>query len=52
MSKFNKDSDNRIMLMSIESKYARQIFNGTKPFEFRKPPIDEVDLNKEIYIFC
>ena len=39
------------MVMSIMSYYARQIFDGTKGFEFRKSPLKEGDLNKEIYIY-
>lgn len=37
--------------MSILSYYARQIFNGTKDFEFRKSPLKQTDLNKDIFIY-
>lgn len=50
----NKGTDNKqekIILMSIISYYARQIFNGTKLFEFRKSPLRIEDLDKEIYIY-
>ena len=39
------------MVMSILSYYARQIFDGTKGYEFRKSPLKEADLNKEIYVY-
>lgn len=48
--KTNKKQE-KIILMSIMSYYARQIFNGTKSFEFRKSPLRIEDLNKKIYIY-
>ena len=33
------------------SYYARQIFNGTKKFEFRKSPLKPYDLNKTIFVY-
>ncbi len=50
----NKKTDkkqDKIILMSIMSYYARQIFNGTKSYEFRKSPLRTEDLNKQIYIY-
>lgn len=47
----NQCSKNRIIVMSIMSYYARQIFNKTKEYEFRKSPLKEEDLNKKIYIY-
>lgn len=46
----NKKEDN-LILMSIMSYYARQIFDGTKKFEFRKSPLRISDLNKQIYVY-
>ena len=37
--------------MSIMSYYARQIFDGTKKFEFRKSALKPQDLNKTIYVY-
>ena len=42
---------NDITLMSIITYYAKQIFNGTKKFEFRKSALKEQDLNKTIYVY-
>lgn len=41
----------KIILISIMSYYAKQIFAGTKHFEFRKSPIKESELNKTIYVY-
>lgn len=46
----NKQRD-RIIVMSIMSYYAHQIFDGTKEFEFRKSPLKQQDLNKKIYVY-
>lgn len=46
-----QNKDNSLMLISINSYYARQIFNGTKKYEFRKSPIKPTDLNREIFIY-
>ncbi len=42
---------NRIIVMSILSYYARQIFDKTKMYEFRLSPIKKECLNKKIYIY-
>ncbi|MBR1925762.1 MAG: hypothetical protein IJ837_02780 [Clostridia bacterium] len=47
----NKKQNDNIMIISIQSYYARQIFNGTKIYEFRKSPIKQNDLNKKIYVY-
>lgn len=44
-------NQDKIRIMSILSYYARQIFNGTKKYEFRKSPLKDSDLNKKIYIY-
>ena len=46
----NKSEDD-LILISIMSYYARQIFNGTKAFEFRKSPLRASDLNKQIFVY-
>lgn len=33
------------------SYYARQIFDGTKEYEFRKSPLKLCDMNKKIYVY-
>ena len=43
--------NNKIILISIMSYYARQIFNGVKKFEFRKSPLKQEDLNKTIFVY-
>ncbi len=40
-----------ITVMSILTYYADQIFDGTKPYEFRKSPLKEQDMHKPIYIY-
>lgn len=45
------DSDGYIPIISIISYYARQIFNGTKLFEFRKSPLNANFLNRKIYVY-
>ena len=37
--------------MSIMSYYARQIFEETKPYEFRKSPLRYQDLDEKIYVY-
>ena len=37
----NKNHKNRIVIISIMSYYAQQIFNETKLYEFRKSPLKE-----------
>lgn len=41
----------KIVLLSIQSKYANQIFNGTKVFEFRKKPLKADLLKQDIFIY-
>ena len=43
--------DDKVIIISILSYYAKQIFKGTKKFEFRKSPIKEKDLNKTFYVY-
>lgn len=40
-----------VIVISIMSYYAKQIFDGTKKFEFRKSPIQKEFLNKTIYVY-
>ena len=42
---------NRTIVMSIMSYYARQIFDETKGYEFRKSPLKDQDLDKKIYVY-
>lgn len=46
-----KKKKDKIIIMSIMSYYARQIFEETKPYEFRKSFLKPEDLNKKIYIY-
>jgi predicted transcriptional regulator len=41
----------RLILMSIMTKYAKEIFDGTKPFEFRKSPLKQQDLKKKVFCY-
>lgn len=41
----------KILLMSIKTKYANQIFEGTKKYEYRRRSIKEENLNKKIFIY-
>ena len=41
----------KLVILSIQSYYANQIFSSTKFFEFRKRPLKESILNKDIYIY-
>ena len=50
-NKSNKGKDDSLILMSIMTYYAKQIFNGTKPYEFRKSPLRVSDLNKQIFVY-
>ena len=43
--------EDKICLISIMSFYARQIFDGTKKFEFRKSAIKEQDICKTFYVY-
>lgn len=47
----DKSRRNRIAVISIMSYYAKQIFNGTKGYEFRKSPIRDEMLDKKIYVY-
>ena len=40
-----------IMLISIKTKYANQIFNGTKLYEYRRKSIGEKNCNKKIFVY-
>ena len=42
---------NELLLLSIKTKYANQIFAGTKKFEFRRKSIGDRNCNKKIYIY-
>lgn len=46
-----EQNEDKIILMSIISYYARQIFNGIKKYEFRISPLKLCDLNKTIYVY-
>jgi len=46
-----ENSEDKIILMSIMSYYARQIFSGIKKYEFRISPLKLCDLNKTIYVY-
>ena len=39
------------LLMSIKTKYANHIFEGTKKYEFRRKSIGEKNCNKKIFIY-
>lgn len=39
------------LLISIKTKYADKIFEGTKVFEFRRKSIGEKNINKKIYVY-
>ena len=41
----------KLILMSIKTKYANQIFDKTKVYEYRRRSIGEKNLNKKIYIY-
>ena len=41
----------KLILMSIKTKYANQIFNGTKIYEYRRKSISKENLNKKIFIY-
>lgn len=47
----DKNKKDRIIIMSIMSYYARQIFDETKEYEFRKSPLRSNDLNEKIYVY-
>ena len=39
------------LLMSIKTRYANKIFNGTKTYEYRRKSIGNKNCNKKIYIY-
>ena len=39
------------LLISIKTKYANQIFDGTKKFEFRRRSIGDKNCNKKIFVY-
>jgi len=41
----------KLILMSIKTKYANQIFEGTKKYEYRRRTIGEKNLGKKIFIY-
>lgn len=43
--------EDKIIVISILSYYAKQIFAGNKKFEFRKSPIKHNDLGKTFYVY-
>ena len=47
----DKKQRDRLIVISIMSYYARQIFAETKGYEFRKSPLKDCDLNKKIYVY-
>ena len=48
---YNGDDMDKLLLMSIKTKYVRAIFNGSKIYEFRRKSIGNDDINKKIYIY-
>lgn len=47
----DKTQRKKIVLISIMTYYARQIFDETKLYEFRKSPLRSDILNKKIYVY-
>jgi len=47
----DKNHDTKIAIISIMTYYARQIFDETKLYEFRKSPLRNDLLNKKIYVY-
>ena len=47
----DKNRRNRIAIISIMTYYARQIFDETKLYEFRKSPLRDELLSKKIYVY-
>lgn len=41
----------QLMLISIKTKYANQIFDGTKLYEYRRKTIGEKNCNKKIFVY-
>ena len=42
---------NELLLLSIKTKHANKIFNGTKVYEFRKKSICSKNINKKVFIY-
>ena len=42
---------NELLLLSIKTKHANKIFNGTKVYEFRKKSIGSKNINKKVFIY-
>jgi len=40
-----------LILISIKTKYANQIFDGTKIYEYRRKSIGENNCNKKIFVY-
>ncbi|MBQ7141388.1 MAG: hypothetical protein IJO32_07810 [Bacilli bacterium] len=40
-----------LVLISIKTKYANQIFDGTKIYEYRRKSIGEKNCNKKIFVY-
>ncbi len=47
----DKNHKNKIAIISIITYYARQIFDETKLYEFRKSPLKKDLLDKKIYVY-
>lgn len=41
----------KLMLISIKTKYSNKIFNGTKLYEYRRKSIGEKNCHKKIYVY-
>lgn len=41
----------QLILISIKTKYANQIFDGTKLYEYRRKSIGEKNCNKKIFVY-
>ena len=46
-----KNKRKKVAVISIMSYYARQIFDETKTYEFRKSPLRDELLNKKLYVY-
>ena len=46
-----KKERKRIAIISIMTYYAKQIFDETKLYEFRKSPLKKELLDKKIYVY-
>lgn len=41
----------KLLLISIKTKYVKKIFEGTKKYEFRRKSIGEKNCNKRIFVY-